>query len=514
MLREIVDSTSQCVKIVSRDGIILHINPAGKAMVGIRDATEIQGTSIFDFIAPANVEEWQKNHDRVCGGQKMRWEYEMISQSGRKKPMESHSAPIHLPDGSIAHLSVSNDISDRRKVEHEKERLLEAERNARAEAEKIGRAKDEFLATLSHELRTPLNAILGWANILSRQAQSEEILQGIGVIERNARAQARIIEDLLDMSRIVSGTIRLDVQPVDIAHVLDQAIETVRASADAKQIDLQTIIDRHTGSVTGDPARLQQIFWNLFSNALKFTPKGGWVRATLAQAESHIKITITDNGEGIDGEFLPLIFNRFEQHDSSNTRRYGGLGLGLSITKQLVELHGGSIHATSQGKGMGATFEISLPVMALRREQPKKAKGDSSQTESTWDGVADLSGMDILVVDDEPDAREVLKRLLQSRKATVRTAGSAEEAMELLKQAKPSIIVSDIGMPGENGYSMMRRYRAEESPLGRVPAVALTAYARSEDRVEAIRAGFQIHIPKPVEPAELITIVASLSGRL
>jgi CheY-like chemotaxis protein/two-component sensor histidine kinase len=375
--------------------------------------------------------------------------------------------------------------------------------------------KDEFLANLSHELRTPLNAILGWSQVIaSGRATEADLKQGMETIQRNAREQARLIEDLLDVSRIVSGKVRLDVQETDLSIVVQQALNSVRPSAEAKGIRLRQIIDPSIASVSGDPSRLQQVVWNLLSNAVKFTPKGGKVDVILQRVNSHIEITVTDSGIGIEPEFLPFLFERFRQADSSSTRTHSGLGLGLSIVKQLVELHGGTVQAQSRGANRGATFSVRLPLVPVRsepsREHPTTGLAIAVQAEPI-----DLSGVQILVVDDEADARELIKHVLTQHGAEVRVAGSAPQALEMLRAHRPDVLISDIGMPHMDGYDLIRRVRTLRPLAGkRLPAIALTAFARSVDRTRAIMAGYQMHMAKPIEPQELVATVASFAGRL
>ena len=411
-------------------------------------------------------------------------------------------------------------LSEKLSRELEREQLLESERAARAEAEKASRIKDEFLATLSHELRTPLNAILGWTQVLRRTQQLPgEAASALSVIERNARAQAQIIADLLEMSSIINGKVRLDVQQVDAAAIVRNTIETVRPAAEAKSINLQIAVDATAGALRGDPNRLQQVFWNLLTNAVKFTPNGGRIAVSLARADSHLEVAVRDDGEGIDPAFLPQVFDRFRQSDASTTRRHGGLGLGLSIAKQLVEMHGGTIKARSAGLGQGATFSVSLPlevgVAHLRgsfsSHEHLSPATDLPQPQSMTE--TDLAGLKVLVVDDEPDARSLVQKLLVDRNAVVATAGSASEAMDKLLHEAPDVLVSDIGMPGEDGYSLIRRIRALPNASAKVPAIALTAYARVEDRAKAERAGYQVHLAKPVEPFELVSMVQQLTRR-
>jgi PAS domain S-box-containing protein len=411
---------------------------------------------------------------------------------------------------------------ERKQAEEDRRLLLDSERAARADAERASRMKDDFLATLSHELRTPLNAVLGWSQVLAMGNNKEdELVEGLRTIERNARAQAQIIEDLLDMSRIVNGKVRLDVQRIGLEPIIRAAIEAVAPVADAKGVRIESVLDPQAGPVSGDSARLQQVFWNLLTNAVKFTPRGGRVQVVLQRVNSHVEASVTDSGEGIRPEFLPHVFDRFRQADATTTRRHGGLGLGLAIVKQLVELHGGMVRAQSAGDGLGSTFTISLPVIVIQSEV--KSDGDRRHPSADVDDDApaplvdvseNLAGVKVLVVDDEPDTRALVARLLKDRMASVITAGSAAEALDKIQAERPDVLVSDIGMPNEDGYTLMRRVRSLGAEHGgNVTAIALTAYARAEDRMRSIRAGFQLHIPKPVEPAELITMVAALARR-
>ena len=418
-------------------------------------------------------------------------------------------------------IGTNTDVDEQRQLRQQNEALLASERAARSEAERISHVKDEFLATLSHELRTPLNAILGWTQVLRGDpANTEDLEAGLVTIERNARAQTQIIEDLLDMSKIVSGKVRLDVQALHLDQVVTAAVETMRPAAMAKHIRLQTVIDPQARMISGDPNRLQQVFWNLLTNALKFTPKGGQVQVLLARVHSHLEVSIADTGEGIDPEFLPLVFDRFRQQDASTTRRHGGLGLGLAIVKQLVELHGGSVRAESAGPGQGTTFKVLLPLSVV---QPAPEPDDSEQWHPQSSGGSlpliaerlNLTGVKVLVVDDEPDARGLVQRLLVDRGALVQTAGNVAQAVTLLASQRPDVLVSDIGMPGADGFELIHQVRAlPPGQGGNTPAIALTAYARSEDRLKVILTGFQMHLAKPVEAAELLAQVASLAGRV
>ncbi|WP_243147048.1 ATP-binding protein [Scytonema sp. UIC 10036] len=416
------------------------------------------------------------------------------------------------------------DITERKELEKRQEALLESERVARAEAERIGRLKDEFLATLSHELRTPLNAILGWSQLLRKNnIGSADLKKGLETIERNARSQAQIIEDLLDMSRIISGKVRLDIQEMNLTSVIQSAIESLLPTVQAKEIRLQTLFDVLPHPMAGDPNRLQQVVWNLLSNAIKFTPKGGRVRVSLEQVNSHVELTISDTGQGIKPEFLPYVFDRFRQADGSTTRQFGGLGLGLSIVKQLVELHGGTVQAASPGEGQGAQFTVVLPLpqrksdvdVCIERYQSTSLDDTDLQSFTTIaNQQTHLNSTRVLVVDDEVDAQELVKRILEECGADVLTASSADEALEFVQTHKPHVVLSDISMPGKDGYELIRQLRGLPSEMGGdIPAAAVTAFARFEDRIRALRLGYQTHIAKPIEAAELIAVVVSLAGR-
>ncbi len=405
-------------------------------------------------------------------------------------------------------------------VAMEREELLDAERAARAEAERIIRTKDEFLATLSHELRTPLNAILGWLQLLRvGKMGQKDLTRGLEVIERNARVQARLIEDLLDMSRIISGKARLDVKTVDLASVIDAALESVQPAAQAKSIRLTTSIDASASRAAGDQARLQQVLWNLLSNAIKFTPSGGSVEVSLRPAGDALEIAVSDTGQGIAPEFLPHVFERFRQADSSVTRLHSGLGLGLAIARHLVELHGGTIRAESKGSGQGATFTVKLPGAAESQrdrapasEAPAVRRGRHSAILSL--APPPLDGVKVLFVDDDQDARDLGVHILSEHRAEVIPAASVGEALDALKRERPTVLVSDIGMPGEDGYALIGKVRElGDDGGGGTPAVALTAYADPDDRRRALLAGFQVHLPKPVDPVELVAAVATLAGR-
>jgi PAS domain S-box-containing protein len=398
-------------------------------------------------------------------------------------------------------------------------RLYEAARKARSEAENANRLKDEFLATVSHELRTPLNAILGWARMLhTGKLDDQTRSRAIETIERNAVSQGQLIEDILDVSRIITGKLRFEMLPIEIGQVVQDAVESVRPTADAKGVRLETLLDTNADLIRGDAHRLQQVIWNLLSNAIKFTPKGGRVQVTLSCIDSHVEIAVSDTGQGIGKEFLPYVFDRFRQGESSTVRSHGGLGLGLAIVRHLTELHGGTVTAVSEGEGRGATFTIRLPLAILREtkrsEERQRALAPAVEGSLAIGRDATLRGVRVLVVDDEPDARELLRVVLEQSGAAVSLAKSTKEALDMFRDSKPDVLVSDIGMPVADGYELIRQIRSlthEEG--GSVPAAALTAYATAEDRLKGLTAGYQIHVAKPVEPMELIAVVASLAGR-
>ncbi len=399
----------------------------------------------------------------------------------------------------------------------ERQQLLESERSARSAAERSSALKDEFLATLSHELRTPLNAILGWSQMLRLSSTSAETLdKGLSTIERNARLQTQLIEDLLDMSRILAGKVRLDAQAMQPISAIEAAIDTVRPGAAAKGVRIVTALDPSAGPVLADPSRLQQVMWNLLSNAIKFTTRGGSVHVALERAGAQIEIRVADTGSGIEPEFLPHVFDRFRQAEAATTRHHGGLGLGLSIVKHVIELHGGSVRASSPGVGGGATFVVQLPLSSdpLASTEERQMPGTPSTAPVDFRPLS-LAGAKVLVVDDDQDARELIQRVLSECGAATRTASGALEALAEIERERPDVLVSDIGMPELDGYELLRRVRrGQASGDGRIPAIALTAFARPEDRARALRAGFLLHMPKPVEPSELVAGVASALGRI
>ncbi len=396
----------------------------------------------------------------------------------------------------------------------ERDRVLELERRARNQAEQADRAKDQFLATISHELRTPLSPILAWTQMLrGDQLAPAQRSRALEVIERSARTQAQLIEDLLDLSRIAEGKMRLHVQPVSLPEVVRRAIDTVSAAADARGVRIQAILDEGVGPVSGDPDRLQQVAWNLLSNAVKFTPRGGRVHVVVERVNSHVELAVGDSGRGLPADQLPHLFERFWQSDSSSTREHGGLGLGLAIVRHLVELHGGTVHAESAGPGQGSTFTVKLPITPMKRTAGEDERRHPEVSSDRASPVIPLHGVRVLLVDDDPDSNEAVRVILDHCGAEVRVAGSVRHALEILSRWVPDVVVTDIGMPGEDGYSLVERMRAMEGRAATLPAIALTAYASVEDRVRLLSSGFHMHIVKPADPSELTAAIGAINRR-
>ncbi|MEO8314547.1 MAG: PAS domain S-box protein [Pseudomonadota bacterium] len=472
--------------------------------------TEIVHADDLDALLQLYDESFEKR-------QPYRLEMRLRRHDGDWRWMVNTAVPLFEDEGHLfsGYIGSMVDITEMRRAAGERENLLEAERAARNESDRLGRMKDEFLATLSHELRTPLNAVLGWTILLRRLSPgSGDYMKGLETIERNARAQARIIEDLLDMSRIVSGNVQLDVKPTNLRDVVEAGVEALRPTAAAKRLRLTTRLDPDAGLVRGDANRLQQVMWNLLTNASKFTPADGHIHVTLQRLENHVEVCVRDSGIGIPAEFLPYVFDRFRQADASITREQGGLGLGLAIVKHLVELQGGTVQARSEGTGRGSSFIVSLPLYAGSSELREQRTAEASPAEIELDSaeLPSLQSIVALVVDDQLDARELINNLIANRQGDVLLAESAEQALNILQHEHVDIVITDIGMPVTDGYELMRRIRALRGPVARVPAIALTAYARTVDRQRALLAGFQMHLPKPVEPRELIAGIASLTN--
>jgi len=443
-------------------------------------------------------------------------EYRRQRHGGEYRWILDHGVPLFAsPDVFVGYVGACLDITERKVIEKEREQLLKITQAARAEAEAANRIKDEFLATLSHELRTPLNAIMGWSSMLLNNKMNEEtVARALETVNRNAQVQAKLIDDILDVSRIVAGNVRLESRPVELIGVIEAAIDVVRPAAEARSIGISKILDRSTGPVLGDANRLQQIVWNLLSNAVKFTPPGGSVTIQLKTVDSQVELIVSDNGEGISEEFLPYVFDRFRQADGTLTRSQKGLGLGLAIVRNLVELQGGTVSAQSDGAGKGSAFKVSLPLLSSGAKVlvPEGQTADPAR-QRTYARLA-LAGLRVLVIDDEPDAREMLITMLSDCEAHVKSAGSAAQALLLLTDWQPDVLISDIQMPETDGYTFIRQLRAREAERGvYVPAVALTAHSKAEDRLCALEAGYQMHISKPVDLTELALAVATLAGR-
>ncbi len=516
-LSAIIESADDAVVTKTLEGVITSWNRGAERIFGYT-ADEVIGQPVTVLIPDDHLNEEPAILSRIRAGERVE-HYETVRKrkDGSLLDISLTVSPIRGPDGRVVGASkIARDISDRKLAERELARLLESERRARQEAEQArreaeeaSRLKDEFLATVSHELRTPLTAILGWAHMLrTGQLSGPDALAVYETIERNARAQSQLIDDLLDVSRIITGKLRIDVRPIDPNSFIEAAVEAVRPAAEGKGVRLHKDTKACDAWVAGDPGRLQQVVWNLLSNAVKFTPRGGSVEVRLAGDGAQVEISVRDTGEGITPEFLPHVFDRFRQADGRITREHGGLGLGLSIVRHLVELHGGSVRAESPGEGHGSTFTVSLPPA------PARTGASSTQTPTAHGCPEMLDGLRVLIVDDEPDTLLMLKVGLSRCGAEVETAGAATEALAALDARRFDVLISDIGMPGEDGYDLIRKVRSRPADEGgRIPAVALTAYARVEDRLQALRLGFQMHVPKPVELAELIAVTSSLVGR-
>jgi PAS domain S-box-containing protein len=515
-LAAIVEYSGEAIATKNLDGIIQTWNASAEKLFGY-SADEIIGKSVTILIPPERLSEEDEILSRLRRGLPAeRLETIRLKKDGTPLPVSVTVSPMKNPEGEVIGASkLIQDITARNRLERERQQLLAREQILRTQAEAAGRVKDEFLATVSHELRTPLSAILGWATMLNKGKVEPAIAsRGIESIERNAKAQAQLIEDLLDVSRIISGKVRLDIKPVLLTSIIDEALDAVRPAADAKSIRLNVSIDPDANQLRADPARLQQIIWNLVANSIKFTGSRGDVSVDAGRNASMVEICVSDTGEGINPKFLPYVFDRFQQADSSMTRKHGGLGLGLAITRHLVEMHGGTIEAQSEGEGHGATFTVKLPVPAVypetslardSRDRPWHSTGQMSNE------PPNLQGLKILAVDDSRDTRELLSVVLEGCGATVTTASSVREALDVFNVWMPDVLVCDIGMPELDGYAFIKAIR--ELPRergGDTPAIALTGYARVEDRSRALQAGYHMFVPKPIEAGELCSIVATL----
>src|SRR5688572_14321660 len=511
LLAAIVDSSDDAIVSKDLNGIITSWNKGAERVFGYA-ADEIIGKPVLTLIPPDRREEEPRILQRLRAGERDdHFDTIRVRKNGEMFPVTMTISPLRDASGMIVGDSrIARDISDRQKLQRERHLLLDSERNARQQAEAASRMKDEFLAVVSHELRTPLNAIVGWTEVLAQGGASrEEVVEGIEVIKRNALVQAQIIEDILDLGRIVSGKMKLSVEPVDLATIVRDAITSVRHAAAAKEISIKQVINDTRGVLMGDSKRLQQIVWNLLSNAIKFTPKRGRILVTALRVNSHVDLSVEDNGAGIAAEFLPRVFDRFSQADASTSRRTGGLGIGLALVKQLVELHGGTVRAESGGVGAGAKFTVSLPVAAAHGSAEARSTG-MAEAEAAFP-LADLAGVRVLAIDDDADSLEVLRRILSGRNAEIQVADSVADAMAVLDEFSPDVVLSDIGMPEHDGFEFIRRLRQHPRGAG-IPAAALTALTRPVDRTRALHAGFQTHIAKPVAASELVAVVRSLAS--
>ena len=511
----IVDSADDAIVGKDLAGTIISWNAGAERLFGYR-AAEIVGHSILTLVPAERQDEEQGVLNTLRrGGRIEHFETVRVRKDGRRVSVSLSVSPILDSAGKvIGAAKIARDISARKREEQEREDLLRREQSARVAAERANRAKDAFVAMVSHELRSPLSPILAWTCMLRQgRLDREKTERALETIERNVRTQVQLIDDLLDTSRISAGKLRLEVSPMILEDVVRRAVDVIRPTAEAKQVRLHSVVDTETGRISGDPARLQQVVWNLLSNAVKFTPTGGRVQVVVERVDSHIEIAVSDSGRGISSEYLPQIFEPFRQGENAGYGVHGGLGLGLAIAQSIVQLHGGTIVADSAGENLGATFTVKLPLTPSIRIAGESGRRHPTLAElpSTLVTTKPLMGLRALVVDDEPDSNDAVSMILSSAGAEVRVAASVRGAMEELDHWAPSVIVSDIGMPGEDGYELVRRVRALESGLAAIPAVALTAYAASVDRIRVFSSGFQAHVTKPIEPAELVAVVQSVT---
>ena len=516
-LATIVESSDDAIIGKTLEGIITSWNRGAEKLFGY-SAEEAIGRQITLIIPVERHAEEDDILARLRRGEKID-HFETVRQAkdGRRLEISLSVSPIRDSQGRIIGASkVARDITEQKLMEVERARVAEKERAALQSAEEANRLKDDFLAMVSHELRNPLNSIVGWAGLLRSGKLNEQTMErAVEAIFKASHAQDKIIGDLLDISRIVSGRLRLDVRPLQLVAVLEEAIDTIRPAADAKQIRLQSLLDPAASPMAGDPDRLRQVFWNLLSNAVKFTPKGGRVQILSQRIDSHVEIIVSDTGIGIGPALLPHVFERFRQGDKGTNRQSSGLGLGLAIVRHLVELHGGTVRAESKGDGEGASFTVRLPTLiALSAIEEKDRVHPVMEEIMPVQDIPSLKNLKVLVVDDEAGAREVAAAILSQADADVRVAGSADDALAVLDEWQPDVLVADIGMPEVDGYEFIRevRLRSPENG-GTIPAAALTAYARTQDRLRVLSEGYQMHVPKPIQPAELITVVASLAKR-
>ncbi|WP_437878104.1 hybrid sensor histidine kinase/response regulator [Sorangium sp. So ce513] len=520
--RGIISALEEGITLQDERGIIRTANASAERILG-RPAAEIVGSRTLDDASrmvredgtPIPIERSPSEVALRTGEPQSGVVLGVERGRGAVQWLSVNAQPLRDPDGSVTGVVSSFfDVTAQKQAEAERRALLAAAQAARREAETASHLKDEFLATMSHELRTPLTAVLGWIRMLRTGKLADDRRErALETVERNAQAQAQLVDDLLDISRIMAGKLRLDVKPVELVAVIDAALDVVRPAADAKAVRLEPLLDPGVAPVAGDAGRLQQVVWNLLSNAVKFTPRGGLVSIRLERADGAAEIVVSDTGQGIDPSFLPYVFEQFRQADSGTTRKHGGLGLGLTIVRSLVEMHGGTVQAQSDGEGRGAAFTVRLPLAVRPDRAGERRRPAAGGVAGESDRPPELRDLNVLVVDDEEDTRELLVTMLEQCGARVTAVGSTAEALLALKALQPDVLVSDIAMPGEDGYALIRKIRALPATSGgRTPAVALTAYARTEDRTRALRAGFTTHVPKPIEQAELLAVLANISG--
>ncbi len=509
--RTVAETASDAIIMIDAESTIIFINAAAQNIFGY-GVEEMRGQQLTMLMPEYLRHVHRQSLERYVktGEKHISWravELPGLHKSGQEIPLELSFGEF-VREGRHFFTGIARDITERKQLE-------QALRFRAEELAEANRIKDEFLATLSHEMRTPLTSIIGWAHLLQAGTlDAETSKRALETIQRNAKTQAQLIEDLLDVSRVITGKLHLEVRPINLASVIEAAVDAVRPAAEGKGVELTTLLD-HSVVVSADADRLQQVIWNLLSNSIKFTAAKGRIELQFERVEAHARIVVRDTGIGISPDFLPYVFDRFRQADSTSTRHYGGLGLGLALVRHLVEMHGGTVHAESPGEGMGATFIVTIPIVATvttGRRAPALRLADDSPT-GNFDGH-ELKDLCVLIVDDEEDARDLIKTVLVQCGAEVRAAGSSDEAMVAIGRERPDVLVCDIGMPGEDGYALISRVRALPTEHGgSTPAVALTAYAREDDRIRALAAGFQVHLSKPIQPSELVAGVASVAGR-
>ncbi len=530
------DLSAQGILITDTDLTILGWNHWLELHSG-RSASNLVGQNLFDAYPELVERGLNKYYEDVLNGQvrllSHRFHHYLLPMPPQadedafpQMQQSARIAPLMQRDKIIGTITVIDDVTERIAREEQLMRLLIQEQAARKEAEMANRLKDEFLATVSHELRTPLNAIAGWLHIFRMGASdASSLTQGIDTIERNVIAQTQIVEDILDVSRIITGKLNLDVKPINLIPLIEAALDAVRLAASAKNIKIQLQLDTQTGAISGDQNRIQQVVWNLLSNAIKFTPQGGTVTVQLKQNESQAEIIVRDNGKGIAPEFLPYVFERFRQADSTTTRQHSGLGLGLAIVRHLVETHGGTVQASSAGEGQGATFIVRLPIskgqsadlaaLSAQSQANNLQAEPALQVESGKQNreVPKFDGTRVLIVDDDDDSLEMLQILLSQFGIEVKVSGSTQAALQVLDSWLPDVLISDIGMPHEDGYSLIRQVRLRETDRGgQIPAIALTGYARLEDQEQLLSAGYHVPLAKPVDLDKLVMTIAELTA--